>query len=895
MSFIPLTGDKRQLPSRIPSSSSSNVSQLVTSHRTLLNSTSRILTHSAKNEVKSSMSQTSLNGSAKNTALSGSKARHNSSSSSLAGSSSSTLLSSSPQRQLQQQTSSPSILSYPLSDSTDWNERCKSFESVSEYVNDFSNELVSKQKRLQELFIQGLKDKHPKVAQKTMAVIEDYLKRPDSLPLLVTNGTNGNPSQPTLLGLEFLGNMLPLILANSVVMPTNSNRGSISEGGMNVIFLFKTKFASKHMCSAITSIINNPHWCQNPKIAFGCIVLLSILDINELEEYCRKKAAFKALLNGIGGLCADRESGIVKNIKVLLATLFTSTGSVAFLEAYSKITAQKRTAIARIFGIRHGDISNDLKAFEESVAIELKSKKLPARSSSTKGKESVRSSYASVATKLTEKSKNNITDATSDQIGTKSNLSMEAKQVAHPELKKGDDEDEVEEDEDPDPDDIMRKFNHVSPSIEDLQDLVRRRAYLSTSADSQSSTTNFAIPLSTSANPPNRLVPFKRDFIGVSATQILNTPIKELLPDQYVYDIASKFGQISWNFFKLVMVTIFSVASLVLKLSILTIGFTITAIKDKAAAGKMSLLETTETLRASVTRLYSNEDLRDNSSTSTSKDFSNMNNSKIVASTGLQSSQKGLADSWKNKQIENIADIKYDFDYQEDAPKEKDGNGDDCTASKSEENDEEENNNLEQQHWRSNNHKYQSTSSPTSYNYQKLETRSHIQDFDSDATITSDQPEINSAIVNNPSDRLVFNIKNSGNNNGLARIQIKKQSIEETPLLHKSVDELNFNLVPRTPPVGAVREVRLRDLNQDVQQQHQRHQPQPAPTYQSIITVTMTKNTTAPRQKGFLRRSVQGAVWFVPILGWRVNRVIDGVCEIVEKPDGLTQLHVVNI
>lgn len=101
-------------------------------------------------------------------------------------------------------------------------------------------------------------------------------------------------------------------------------------------------------------------------------------DSNSLNLFNKTKIAFRALLNGIGGFCTERDSGMVKNIKVLLAQLFISTGSVAFLEAYSKITSQKRKAVARIFGIRHGDINNDLKAFEASVTVELKAKKPPA-------------------------------------------------------------------------------------------------------------------------------------------------------------------------------------------------------------------------------------------------------------------------------------------------------------------------------------------------------------------------------------------------------------------------------------------------------------------------------------------------------------------------------------
>lgn len=301
MSFIPMSStDKRHCPSKL-TSSSSNVS-LVTSHRTLVSSTSRILkstsTIAAKSDSHSFLNKKPLNcsGTPKE------PAKRISSSSSISTSTTSSSFQSStasPSSATSNTSTTPSILSFSkISKSTDWNERSKSLESVSEYVNDISNELVSKQKRLQDLFIQGLKDKHPKVVQKTMGVIEDYLKRPDSLPLLMQSRENhiddDNPSNvtqsiPTALGMEFLGNMLPLILVNSVVMPTNSNRGSIAEAGMNVIFLFKMKFGSKHLCSAITSIINNPHWCENTKISFGCIVLLSILDIGELEIYCRKK------------------------------------------------------------------------------------------------------------------------------------------------------------------------------------------------------------------------------------------------------------------------------------------------------------------------------------------------------------------------------------------------------------------------------------------------------------------------------------------------------------------------------------------------------------------------------------------------------------------------------
>lgn len=456
----------------------------------------------------------------------------------------------------------------------------------------------------------------------------------------------------------------------------------------------------------------------------------------------------------------------------------------------------------------------------------------------------------------------------------------------------------------------------------DFLDLVRRR-----NRSPSSSTENLAetTPI---LSLPNRLVPINRKYIDTSTNLLLNTPIKEFLPDQYIYDAASRLGQVGWNFFKVAMAALISVISLILKLSIVAIGYAVSAVKDKAAAGKIKLQETTNSFQASVTRLYSNEDLRADAisdskfessiatavtttANSNSNDFSSFSSIKAAGHGNGRQSETG---DWKNHNSENIADIKYDFDYHEDELE---------SIEKHEEMQEKSELNFSRPQRTSgiiytptngsgsNSSSSTSSTSMSCYNHQKLEKRNHGTDFDSDTAISPDQPEQTLNLLSSPNERLISSI--SGNNNSLSRVQLKKpidSGSSSKPAEHpsqlpfedrtppRSASKVHSNVIMSSTTSNSIISASSRTVDEAWGEKPTlgNNPAEPAPTFTgSIITVTMIKNSNPPKKRGILRRSFQGAAWFVPILGWRVNRVIDDVLEGIEKPDGLAHLHVVNV
>jgi len=251
----------------------------------------------------------------------------------------------------------------------EWPERCHGYETLTTFISQASpSELQAKQTTLTDLFVDGVSDRYPRVVLKTLDAIAAYLERPIYQNGMVSSPVTQDDEDYLARGgwpLDLLVTVLPRLLSLA------QDQQGLTETGSRISQLILKRYKSNIVLDCISSMLNDPQWMRHSKVKLGSLLLICTMSSLELGAYCSKAESFKTLLLRLSGLCSETEPLIVQKLKQTLAILYSTQEAGNFLQVYSKLPSQRKRALAQLFHIQGGDIAYDVKAFESQITKEL--------------------------------------------------------------------------------------------------------------------------------------------------------------------------------------------------------------------------------------------------------------------------------------------------------------------------------------------------------------------------------------------------------------------------------------------------------------------------------------------------------------------------------------------